>query len=239
LEEPGVLATPFVHYGSELRLVAAASRRLVEKLVALDDSGNPRGESVLSSLRGLKRLPIETESGPAKSPRWDLPPALPIENLASELIAIRSLLVSLAGPAIDLRVDTEGGTLPVQITAEDLTRILVNLVKNSVEAMSSGGQIAIKLHEFHAGVGCPSWLVLTLEDNGPGIDENSLDKVFEAGYTMRPSQSSVTNGWPTAHQGLGLSITRSIIEAAGGTISVSRPIQGGANFEIELPVRQR
>ena len=36
LEEPGVLATPFLHYGSELRLVAAASRRLVEKLVALD-----------------------------------------------------------------------------------------------------------------------------------------------------------------------------------------------------------
>src|SRR5208282_2346686 len=35
LEEPGVLATPFVHYGHELRLVAAASRRLVEKLVAL------------------------------------------------------------------------------------------------------------------------------------------------------------------------------------------------------------
>ena len=38
LEEPGVLATPFTHYGNELRLVAAASRRLVEKLVALDGS---------------------------------------------------------------------------------------------------------------------------------------------------------------------------------------------------------
>ena len=36
LEEPGVLATPYTHYGHELRLVAAASRRLVEKLVALD-----------------------------------------------------------------------------------------------------------------------------------------------------------------------------------------------------------
>ena len=36
LEEPGVLANPFAHYGSELRMVAAASRRLVEKLVAID-----------------------------------------------------------------------------------------------------------------------------------------------------------------------------------------------------------
>src|SRR5579862_4815624 len=43
LEEPGVLANPFAHYGSELRLVAAASRRLVEKLVAIDanaEAGN-------------------------------------------------------------------------------------------------------------------------------------------------------------------------------------------------------
>src|ERR1039457_3093750 len=41
LEEPGVLAAPFLHYGSELRLVAAASRRLVEKLVALDTREAP------------------------------------------------------------------------------------------------------------------------------------------------------------------------------------------------------
>ena len=40
LEEPGVLATPFLHYGQELRLVAAASRRLVEKIVALDYRSN-------------------------------------------------------------------------------------------------------------------------------------------------------------------------------------------------------
>ncbi len=42
LEEPGVLAAPFLHYGSELRLVAAASRRLVEKLVALDSAQDSR-----------------------------------------------------------------------------------------------------------------------------------------------------------------------------------------------------
>src|ERR1700734_3478234 len=41
LEEPGVLAVPFAHYGSELRLVAGASRRLVEKLVALDSHLDP------------------------------------------------------------------------------------------------------------------------------------------------------------------------------------------------------
>ncbi len=46
LEEPGVLTTPYPHYGNELRLVAAASRRLVEKLVALDAGSAPAAGSI-------------------------------------------------------------------------------------------------------------------------------------------------------------------------------------------------
>ena len=51
LEEPGVLATPFLHYGNELRLVAAASRRLVEKLVALDTRDHPEAVSLRFGVR--------------------------------------------------------------------------------------------------------------------------------------------------------------------------------------------
>ncbi|MGB8028068.1 MAG: hypothetical protein WCF30_00250, partial [Terracidiphilus sp.] len=50
LEEPGVLATPFIHYGHELRLVAAASRRLVEKIVAIDAQRDLPGAASVSSL---------------------------------------------------------------------------------------------------------------------------------------------------------------------------------------------
>src|ERR1035437_1157650 len=55
LEEPGVLGAPFRHYGSELRLVATASRRLVEKLVALDfqGQGSATGGSAPSGLKGI------------------------------------------------------------------------------------------------------------------------------------------------------------------------------------------
>jgi hypothetical protein len=56
LEEPGVLDTPFLHYGSELRLVAAASRRLVEKLMALDNS-NATGSNSSNSSNGILRGP--------------------------------------------------------------------------------------------------------------------------------------------------------------------------------------
>ena len=59
LEEPGVLATPFTHYGNELRLVAAASRRLVEKLVALDAGERTQRACSRPELRG------DRESGSA------------------------------------------------------------------------------------------------------------------------------------------------------------------------------
>ena len=138
LEEPGVLATPYAHYGNELRLVAAASRRLVEKLVELD--AHPAKKTALPGLfavssgrpavanagleqiadrsldRGLNRNP---SPAPASSPghdagigldrnrRWDLLPAVPVENLAAELLANRNLLSALAGPSIALTVDAE------------------------------------------------------------------------------------------------------------------------------------
>src|SRR3984957_1327817 len=59
LEEPGVLATPFVHYGQELRLVAAASRRLVEKIVALDYRANAYQTNALTSAQTRANISAE------------------------------------------------------------------------------------------------------------------------------------------------------------------------------------
>jgi signal transduction histidine kinase len=296
LEEPGVLAVPFAHYGNELRLVAAASRRLVEKLVALDhealaqpqtagfeapasDGWTANGlpdaglqQALDSSLeRSVERsfdrrravsaqrntpgqgAAAETGLGPGLSPgfgpapgrsrRWDSIFAEPIQNLAAELLGNRNLLAALAGPGIAVTVDTEGGASPVRLTAEDLTRMLVNLVKNAAEAMPSGGRVHITLSERSgmAGASTPSdnRLVMAVEDNGPGIAEGALERIFESGFTTH-LRNAGAGGWPSAHRGLGLAITRSIVEAAGGRIAASnrtRPTSTGARFEIELPVR--
>jgi signal transduction histidine kinase len=244
LEEPGVLATPFLHYGNELRLVAAASRRLVEKLVALDAREVPGAASSHGALRDLGRLPAKTANTSTggrlqQSRRWDLMPAEPIDSLAGELLANRNLLAALAGPSIALTVNAEGGAQPVRLTGEDLTRVLVNLVKNAAEAMPAGGRIQLGLRERHAGPGCGQWLALTIEDSGPGIPRKALEKIFASGYTSRSNGASANGGWPVAHRGLGLAITRSIIEAAGGRIHAANRAPSGALFEIELPVRTR
>jgi signal transduction histidine kinase len=247
LEEPGVLAKPYLHYGSELRLVAAASRRLVERLVALDANGAHEGAGT-GSPAGAQRVPprlpangLDHPQGvPLGKPRgWDSMPAAPIENMAEEVIANRNLLAALAGPSIAVTVDTEGSAQPVWLTGEDLTRLLVNLVKNAAEAMPSGGRIQLGLREAAVEPGKAIRLILTIEDNGPGIPSKTLERIFDSGYTSHPQGASAKDGWPAAHRGLGLAITRSIVEGAGGSIHAVSRIPSGARFEIELPVRSR
>ena len=158
-------------------------------------------------------------------------------SLAAELLANRNLLAALAGPFVLLTVDAVGGAHPVRLTGEDLTRVLVNLVKNAAEAMPTGGRVEIGLRELPAE-GNAAWLSLTVEDNGPGIARKALEKIFESGYTTR-AQRAPGGAWPATHRGLGLAIVRSIVEAAGGRIHAANRTQAGARLEIELPVESR
>jgi len=223
LAEPGVLAAPFAHYGRELRLVAAASRRLIEKLVALDLESPTTGISPLS------------DRAPANSRDWHTVPICPILNLAEELLANRNLLACLAGPTIALTIEVEGGAVPVRMTAEDLTRILVNLVKNAAEAMSSVGRIHISLRQ-----GCgeaADWATIHVEDNGPGLSEKALKKILDPHSSQIQSEDlPVGNHWPAARRGMGLAITRSLVESAGGAFHAANRDTVGACFQIELPV---
>jgi two-component system sensor histidine kinase ChvG len=220
--------------------VAAASRRLVEKLTTLDTSKPP--ERDLSnrppSLLGAPAV-RETRSEGEYSRGWQLLPPLPISDLAAELAANRDLVAAMAGPSISISLNIENSALPVSLTGEELTRVLVNLVKNAAEAMPEGGVITFALHEFHAGTDAASWLVLTIEDNGPGISPSILNNVFDAGFTTRPKSAYEIGSWLGTHHGLGLSISHSILEAAGGSIHATNREQGGARFVIELPVRNR
>lgn len=241
LEEPGVLAYPFAHYGSELRLVTAASRRLVEKMMLLNAQGKQDGASTAAGER--EREPATWTAANVQVSRrqgavsGDSMPAVPVANLAEELLANRNLLAALAGPSIAVTVETEGGTKAVRVTGEDLTRVLVNLVKNAAEAMSTGGRIRIALSERPARAGKATRLVIAVEDNGPGIPEKMLEQIFTQGYTTRASNAVQGGAWPTSHRGLGLAISRSIVEAAGGRLTAVRNGAPGARVEMELPVQ--
>lgn len=248
LEEPGVLNAPFAHYAGELRLVAAASRRLVEKLVALDAQSSAAAQLPALGEAEEKEPSAWTMGFPgnlltrqteqkkmASSAGWETAPAGLIRNLAAELISNRNLLAALAGPGVALTVDAVGGALPVRLTAEDMTRILVNLVKNAAEAMKGNGRIQIGLSEEQSGGEGAKELRLSIEDSGPGIADGMQEKIFDSGFTTH-ERGAAQNTWTGSHRGLGLAITRSIVEAAGGRISAANRAERGARFEIALPV---
>ncbi len=239
LEEPGVLSEPYRHYGSELKLVAAASRRLIDKLLTIDCSGNSDGGAIDDKAQETKGPSlVEPAAKLFKAARaHGTPSPRLVDDLVWELQRNRNLLAALAGPSIALTVDIASGALPIQMTCEDLTRILVNLVKNAVEAMPTGGAIRLSLREIPAGPDENASAILTVEDNGPGIPSTALGMIFDPGYTTRPVETNAYGVCCPEHHGLGLAITRSIVESAGGRIQAANRDPVGACFQIELPAR--
>lgn len=222
LDEPGVLRPVHRHYVDELRMVAASGRKLVEKL---------------TGLRALEYgIPFQ-----GKIPHVH-PALIPsaTQDLASELKVNCSLLAALAGPSVSLEILTNECHLPVQLAAEDLTRVLVNLVKNACEAMPKGGRIEISLEVTAPGfdlanAGRPPYVLLIVSDTGEGISAENQKRIFESGYTTKVGLQEGGENWHSPHRGLGLAIVRSLIEEAGGRVSVDSFIGKGTRFVIELP----
>jgi len=236
LEEPGVFAEPYRHYGSDLKTVANASRGLVDKLLALCGAETSGQLPLAKSTPEPLGWPAPALKPSKTAEYWNRVPPTPISDLAWELQTNCHLLAALAGPSVALTIDVVGSALPVRLSGEDLTRILVNLIKNSVEAMSgSGGRIQLILRECQTGLDDATRLLLNIEDNGPGIDPEALDRIFEPGYTTRRHRDHPSETTQASHRGLGLSITRSILEAAGGSIRAANRDPVGTCIQIELP----
>jgi two-component system, NtrC family, nitrogen regulation sensor histidine kinase NtrY len=108
-------------------------------------------------------------------------------------------------------------TLPID--AEQIRRVLINLIENGIDAAGPGAQITI-LTQFLEGDVC-----LVIRDNGPGVPQAQWQSIFQ------PYISSKDSG-----MGLGLAVVRSIIEDHRGHISVCDAPGGGAQFDICLPI---
>lgn len=221
LEEPGVLSARHRHYGNELRLVAEASRRLVEKLSLLNERsgtfslGSTPGQGRILA-RGFEAGTLSVGALSGADP-LGFDGSCKIDDLRAEIEANRNLLAAMAGPFVHLTIHGAGGSLPVDLDGEDLTRVLVNLVKNAVESIHGSGSIRIELAECLDFPGLAPCLMLVIEDSGHGIPEALIERIFETGFTTRPAINPDA-GWSARHQGFGLSITRAIVEAAGGKI---------------------
>ena len=122
-----------------------------------------------------------------------------------------------------LQVDTSGvGAARVQGDADALRRVLRNLGENAARHASS--RIDIALGERGGDV------VLTVDDDGPGIPESERDRVLERFVRLDEARSRDDGG-----SGLGLSIVDEVVRAHGGSISISQSPLGGARIQVTLP----
>ncbi len=119
------------------------------------------------------------------------------------------------------------GLAPVEINgdAERLAQVITNLLVNAIQYNRPDGEVRVKLEAQ------PGLAVLTVTDTGPGISGEDLAHVFERFYRGDKSRTT-SNG----NAGLGLAISKAIVEAHGGTIEVSSRENVGSTFIVRLPM---
>jgi signal transduction histidine kinase len=119
------------------------------------------------------------------------------------------------GVVLRLQMDSE---LPEALVDEaQLKQALYNLIRNAQEAMTSGGEISVRVLRV------PEGIEIAVEDDGPGIDESARTQLFEPFFTTKRHGT-----------GLGLAITRQIVEAHGGTIACAAREGRGTSMVIAL-----
>jgi signal transduction histidine kinase len=104
-----------------------------------------------------------------------------------------------------------------------LQQVILNLIMNAIEAMSEVSEGSRELL-IGTSVDRPDGVVVAVRDSGPGLRQESLDRLFDPFYTTKP-----------AGMGMGLPICRSITEAHGGRLWAAANVPQGASFHFTLP----
>jgi signal transduction histidine kinase len=128
---------------------------------------------------------------------------------------------------ISLEKSLAGGLPQVGLDQGKVKQVFINMFMNAIQAMGSDGSLSVKTSVRAADKS----VVVQIEDTGSGIPEDKLDKLFEPFFTTKPVGSGT---------GLGLSVSKNIIELHGGTIKIdNRTDARGAVVTITFPIPNR
>ncbi|MDB4303263.1 ATP-binding protein [Desulfosarcina sp.] len=128
---------------------------------------------------------------------------------------------------IKMQADVPETSFTLQGNADKLQQVFINLMANAHHAMPDGGGITIGLrNEERNGTAC---VIASVADTGCGIPQENLDKLFESFFSSEKGMNNL---------GLGLSITKQIVDDHHGEISVESEVGTGTTFSIILPVEQ-
>jgi PAS domain S-box-containing protein len=144
-------------------------------------------------------------------------------KIAYVSIDIKNMLESITKGITDIKVTLKSrGSPSIEGDIESIRRLFINLINNSVEAMSDNGELRIEIVDDNDSVG------VEIADNGAGIPNEDIKNIFEPFFTTKQRGT-----------GLGLSIVKKIVDEHKGTIRISGERDVGTTVIVMLPKQQK
>jgi signal transduction histidine kinase len=140
--------------------------------------------------------------------------AIPVSRVVRTAVELAKL--EMEGCRIDLDLTADS---PAMATPDGLTQVLVNLLNNARQACPRGATVYVRTRLNRGTVR------IEVDDEGPGIPEELANRVFEPFFTTKPDGQGT---------GLGLSVSRQIVERFGGSIAYEPREAGGSRFTVTL-----
>jgi PAS domain S-box-containing protein len=182
------------------------ARNAVEQMIG----SARRASDVIARIRALSRKDaLETAQ-------------LDINKAIDDVIALIREEINIHG--VSLQLDLGASLPPVDGDRIQLQQVIMNLLMNGIQATSrvTGRPRELRIRTLAHG---SDQILVAVEDSGPGIEPENIDRVFKAFFTTKPGG-----------MGMGLSICRSIVEAHGGRLWATANVPHGATFQFTLPV---
>jgi signal transduction histidine kinase len=205
------LAAIVTNAKTSLRRIAAGSldtQELREVLQDVADDGKRASEVIQQIRRLVKKSPAQTAP-------------LKLNAAIQEVIALA--LGELMRHRVSLRTELADDLPPVRGDRVQLQQVVLNLIMNSIEAMRDvddrSRELIVQSRRNGAG-----FVVVAVRDSGPGLGPGERDAIFNAFYTTKPGG-----------MGMGLSVSRTIVEAHGGRLWASPDEPRGATLQFSLP----
>lgn len=210
------MRTPLASIEAHLEAVEDGLRDLDDATLSVLHDGTQRLQRLADDIGAVSR---------AEEGRLDSRPAL---TPPSDLLEAAAAAAQDAFDAKDvtLAVDVAPTRGPVLVDPQRIGQVLGNLLENALRHTPSGGTVTLALAQPD-----PRWVELEVRDTGEGIAPEHLPHVFERFYRADPARRRTPGG-----SGIGLTISRALVEAHGGTLTArSAGPNRGATFTIRLP----
>ncbi|WOF72484.1 sensor histidine kinase [Parvibaculaceae bacterium PLY_AMNH_Bact1] len=187
-----------------------------EKLMGIIQHDIRRIDRLISDISEASRLDAELS-------REELVP-FNVVNLAETIVDLFNTTGTKDGKSVRLEVQDVADRRAFDSRGTDsrIGQVLRNLIDNALSFSPESGEVTLQVARIGDSV------LVTVEDEGPGVPEDSLEKIFERFHTDREGEFG-------RHSGLGLSISKQIVLAHRGTIYAENRDEGGARFVVELP----